>query len=57
MQDGDAVGNTRFGATASLAFEDHDYGFDQSSRPRRSTNSLYELSGRTGSIPPPSVRA
>jgi hypothetical protein len=56
MKHSDAVGHAWVDSAASLPFEDHDNGLSQSSRPRRSTNSLDERSGCSWSIPPPAVR-
>jgi hypothetical protein len=56
MQDGDAVGYSSLYAPTSCSFEDHDNGFGKSTRSHRSTNSSYELSGCSWSIPPPAVR-
>ena len=55
MKDGDAVGLAFLDAPTCSAFEDDDHGSGESTGSRRSPNLLDEGSGRSRSIPPPSV--
>jgi hypothetical protein len=56
MENSDAVGDTLLYAAASSTLEDHDNGFGEPIRFRRSTNSFHELPCRAWSIAPPPRR-
>ena len=57
MESSDTFGDVFLGAAASSTFEDHDNGFGEPIRFRRSTDSFHEGSGCSWSIAPPPRRS